>query len=293
MGSLQNPCGKEVTAGLKMRGITRNITAIMTCVVAASATVACVQVKVWKDAGAGVKKGVTQVSSRETRSQTKPIGEETLGPLQNQCKLGNLKNQLQEDTSWCWAASTQMVIEYVNPAVSRRQCDFVSTVLASQLRIEQQNSGIDIPLECCQAIGEPAPGGGVGTTPTSASIAASQRVCISGGWPEMVFDNLADNSGGREVYGWDKTRPLNWERLTKEICDNRPFIFVVRFPPPWRGRHTSVVGGYGYNEQERYVEVYDHFPVDGESDFYLVRYGTWLGNTGEWINEWNYHGIQP
>lgn len=234
--------------------------------------------------------------------QPEVIQPPNLNRIGRQCKLDGLVNRIQENSSWCWVASTQMVLEFISHTPINSQCDFATEILKPELQHAKVNNvGIvqDRPVECCQAIGKASLVIGAGNALVNNSTKEiSQEVCIRGGWPEFVFESLEKNTGKgywwEATNDWAKTDPnLVWEQLDEEICQNRPFIFVVRWDEAeGGGRHTSVGGGTQHIGGINYVEVYDHFPAEGGSDIYLMPFDSFLGEPGEFVHEWDYIKIR-
>ncbi|HEY3197299.1 MAG TPA: hypothetical protein VGJ57_04740 [Nitrospirales bacterium] len=135
---------------------------------------------------------------------------------------------LQQTASWCWAASSKIVMESHNIPIDD-QCNIVMKVLGEQL--------------CCVKV------------INKDLIIPENTNCQRGGWPYKVFD----------MYAFDYENvdsPLDWDALTKEICLNNPFIYVEKRSDG--SKHTVIVKGYhnvgptaSNPHRQKVVEVYD------------------------------------
>ena len=179
-----------------------------------------------------------------------------------------LKSQVpsanQKTGSWCWAASAQLVVEYLTKEKAP-QCTLVDEAFELNLKNKHFN--------CCQYLdGVPDAAGDVGD------------ICEQGGWPEWILNRkgIAFLKNDRSI-----GQGLDWAGLTNQICDDRPFIFVVKWSGG--GRHSAVGGGYHTTTHfGNFVEVYDHSP-DG---FYVMPYKEFSGNQGNFTHEFDYVDIQ-
>jgi hypothetical protein len=186
-----------------------------------------------------------------------------------------LKSQVpsaqQRTGSWCWAASTQLIVEYLTK-IPTQQCDLVSEVFHGDLKARVSSTRPF--LNCCPNPAE---------NPNADIPAAVADICDVGGWPEWALDKRGIGYVKKDtVQGL-----LNWTSLTHEICEDRPFIFVVKWSGG--GRHSAVGGGYHTTAQfGNFVEVYDHSP-DG---FYVMPYKEFSGNQGSFTHEFDYVDIQ-
>lgn len=168
----------------------------------------------------------------------------------------------QETPDWCWAATSKMVMAYHNGQTGKAthsQCQIASN------SVQRESGG----MECCPS-----------------ETAASKSECMGGGWPSVVFDQ----------YGFDYlsvAQALDWESLTKEICENRPFLYVVEFRGG--GRHALVAAGYrttispGTNpaKMQQFVKVYD--PT--HNDFDYRTYDEFAGDVPSTNNSNTYYGV--
>ena len=178
-----------------------------------------------------------------------------------QCDLkSQVPNAQQLTGSWCWAASSQLVVEYLTKKPAP-QCELVS----------QTFNLPDPALNCCQYL--------EGT----ATASQLEATCDQGGWPEWIL-KIKDISYTKMEAS--RGEQLGWAGLTKQICDNHPFIFVVEWSGG--GRHSAVGGGYHTTAQfGNFVEIYDHSP----SGFSAMPYQEFLGHRGSFTHEFDYVDI--
>jgi hypothetical protein len=189
---------------------------------------------------------------------------------QTQCFLkSQVPRANQETGSWCWAASTQLIVEYLTK-IPTRQCALVGEVFHERLKARPETF-----QDCCDYQNLAAS--------LSAQIPENlANICDQGGWPEsaLVRQNIQFNKR-------DQTQGLlKWTSLTHEICEDRPFIFVVRWNSG--GRHSAVGGGYQTTQHfGNFVEVYDHSP----DEFYVMPLREFQGG-GNFIHEFDYIGLR-
>lgn len=135
----------------------------------------------------------------------------------------------QETGNWCWAASGQMVMDYLGTSPS--QCT-------------QANNRFG-RTDCCTIDLCPPP-----TEPAPAWPAPCE--CVCGGWPEF------------NKYGFTfkktKNAALPWDELQEQVspmpfCKKRPFCFTWHWPGG--GGHMMVAKGYFTLEGTRYVSMLD------------------------------------
>jgi Papain-like cysteine protease AvrRpt2 len=134
--------------------------------------------------------------------------------------LSSVKALKQDNAAWCWAASTQIVMDFHNKFI--KQCDIVNAIF---------QNGNDV---CC-------------------GDRMFDTTCSRGGSPDTVFKKF-DFNFNKFTIPPDKV--LRWDQFPGQICNNGPFIFGVRFKDG--GRHLFVVRGYRTDpDGERIVEVTD------------------------------------
>ena len=179
-----------------------------------------------------------------------------------------LESQKQNTGVWCWAASAQMVINYLRavnepPLVRFRQC-YIASIALTDTAIPPAIP--PPPPDCCMAedsfVPEESP-------PDPAAyklkLDKAQRTCR-----ERLSPLIALKKNG---YTAEQSSPLLWEGLTDQLCTKQtPYIIVVRFyddDGSLAGAHSSVVGGARMTpDGDRYVEVSDH----SEDDFFLMKW---------------------
>ncbi len=132
----------------------------------------------------------------------------------------------QSGRNWCWAASGQMVMEFLGERASRAcQCRQAQAVLGA--------SG------CCAAAGSCAPASEVPPR------------CDAPRWPAFVekadlyafaYRTTCDDLPLRQDDAACDARPIPWRDLTVEICAGRPVIASFRAAGASVG-HTLVVKG--------------------------------------------------
>lgn len=191
-----------------------------------------------------------------------------------QCDLkSQVPNAQQQTGSWCWAASSQLVVEYLTKKPAS-QCGLVTQTFEKALR-DFTDKPIGPFPDCC---------GYLTRDPSASNLG---EICERGGWPENILNNVREITFQKQTNNLPMGQGLDWAGLTKQICDDHPFIFVVR----WRGggRHSAVGGGYRKTTRfGNFVEVYDHSP-DG---FYVMPYAEFNENQGNFTHEFDYFDIQ-
>ena len=200
------------------------------------------------------------------------------------CSLVGSVNRQQETGYWCWAASTQMVIEYLTKPTPpfADQCHLVNFILKDELAAAQTTQPAGVVLDCCKAVDK-------NTNLGDPSVLPSRAVCVKQMWPQRVLTAYGFTYG-EIIYDPPGASPRGptWEELTTEICEDRPFIFVVGWVGG--GRHTSVIGGYRQTADTRqFVEVYDH----SNDDFVVMTYDAFLGVPRDFVHDRDYVYIRP
>jgi len=144
----------------------------------------------------------------------------------------------QAGRSWCWAASGQMVMEFLGaPAGRSCQCRQVQAVLGA--------------TGCCAAADSCVPASEVPPR------------CDEPRWPAFVerpqayafeFRTTCDALPGRQDDPGCDGSPIGWRALTVEICAGRPVIASFRIPGSAVG-HTLVVKGFSTHGGRRVLLV--------------------------------------
>jgi len=137
----------------------------------------------------------------------------------------------QETEYWCWAASGQMVMDYLGHNVS--QC-----VQANE-RFNKTN--------CCSIDLCPEP-----TEPPGICQNGQCSNCVCGGWPDFT------------AYNFDFKRtsgsPLSWDQIKKQIRSSPDGIGTpFTFSWGWEGGggHMMVAKGYSVTGGSKYVDILD------------------------------------
>ena len=144
----------------------------------------------------------------------------------------------QAGANWCWAASSQMVMELLGE----------ETKAACQCRQAEQVLGA---TGCCVAPGACVPAG------------ALPRRCDEPRWPAFVerpdqygyeYKTTCDALPKRHDDEACVARPLGWLELSAEICAGRPVLAALRSPTSTLG-HVVVVKGFSTHYGRRVLIV--------------------------------------
>ena len=149
-----------------------------------------------------------------------------------------LRYSPQAGSNWCWAASSQMVMELLGTEPSK----------ACQCRQAEQVLGV---VGCCVTPGSCVPAEDV-----------SNR-CDTARWPAFVerpdsyafdYKTTCDELPGRQDGDACDARPLEWLALSGEICAGRPVLAAFRSRGSARG-HLIVVKGFSTHGGRRVLVV--------------------------------------
>jgi hypothetical protein len=162
----------------------------------------------------------------------------------------------QETGKWCWAASAQMVMDYLGHNVS--QC------VQANNRFGRN--------DCCDIDLCPTP--------------ETNHPCVSGGWPE--FDKYGFS------FKTTSDAPLSWEDLRKQIsdqpnCKKRPFCFTWHWPGG--SGHMMVAKGYFTLDGTNYVAVLNPGPVCVGSE-YIITYEYYVASPGHHTHWNDYYDVE-
>ncbi|MBV9123045.1 MAG: C39 family peptidase [Planctomycetes bacterium] len=143
----------------------------------------------------------------------------------------------QEHDNWCWAASGQMVMEYLgDPSKDYTQCAQVDKKLNKQ---------------------------GACSPPTGDPFQQWRQIYDVTGWPQ--FDQFGFTAKSTE------SRPdkfLSWQEIKQQIQSKRPFCFTIEWLQ--LGGHMVVVRGYRVSGGDREVLIYDPYPPKiGRDDIHI------------------------
>jgi hypothetical protein len=208
------------------------------------------------------------------------------GPL---CQLNPpiMTVEKQKNSSWCWAASTTLVINHLNqlepePRDPLKQCSVVHTTLE-----------LDEHVDCCLVTDEEMwkyDPNNPDHIEAPQKVKDSVAVCHTALHPERAL--AAHGYGNRfKDVRWDpaNTTPqgLTWEELTGQICNNRPFISVKLWSGVDEGgTHTEVITGNHY-APDAWVDLDTH----GMDGFYTIPYNHYLGKPGDYVHVRDYYDI--
>lgn len=198
--------------------------------------------------------------------------------------------QKQDNSAWCWAASTTLVIDHLEPNRHLKQCEAVQTTLAPERKQYEDevlsNTGKVVSIDCClvtdQAL-EQNPGGS-----DDDNVKASKAVCHTTFRPEWALNALGYENRF-QIVRWPLDRPgprgLTWDELTDQICSNRPFISVKAWDEG--GTHTEAITGYHYDPAGEMVDLDTH----GMDRFYTIPFNEYQGKPGDYVHVRDYYDI--
>ncbi len=146
----------------------------------------------------------------------------------------------QETGVWCWAASGQMVMDYLGHDVS--QC------VQANNRFSQTT--------CCNS---PRP-----------------AACVNTGWPEFAKYDFSFDRTTNAALSWDD---LKKQISTSSSCQKKPFCFTWHWPPPGGGGHMMVAIGYQTVDGVNFVEQINPLPV-GVGDQSFITYDYYVASPG-------------
>ena len=175
----------------------------------------------------------------------------------------------QAGRSWCWAASGQMVMEFLGEPAGR----------ACQCRQAQAVLGVG---GCCAPAGSCVP-------------AFVERPRAYG----FAYRTTCDALPGRQDDPGCGARPLAWRALTVEVCAGRPMIASFRTPGAAVG-HMVVVKGFSTHGGRRVLLV-DPAQLcppgrdcEGELDEgFWVPYDEYAAGWGGRVHWVDFYGIEP
>ena len=139
----------------------------------------------------------------------------------------SLRYTPQAGSNWCWAASSQMVMELLG-VEQKESC---------QCRQAEQVLGV---AGCCATSSACVPAGNVPAR------------CDEARWPSFVerpdryefeYRTTCDGLPNRQDDDACETSPLGWMSLSAELCAGRPVLAAFRSPGATRG-HMVVVKGF-------------------------------------------------
>lgn len=150
----------------------------------------------------------------------------------------SLRYAPQESGAWCWAASGQMVMDWLGETAER----------TCQCRQAERLSGV---TACC--------------APSGACVRAAEAPpgCDDARWPAFVdrpdlyrfqFKTTCDALPGRHADDACDAKPLGWQELAAEICAGRPVLAALRVAESPVG-HVVVVKGISTRPYRRVLVV--------------------------------------
>jgi hypothetical protein len=196
-------------------------------------------------------------------------------------------SQMQANSAWCWATSTTVIINHLEPRRPLKECQTVHTTLSPEIDAYEkevlETTGEKVKVECCRVTDDALKT----ENPDDKDIIASKTVCHTTFRPEWALMALGYENRFKLVR-WDSNstipQGLPWEELTGQICSNRPFISVKLWDEG--GTHTEVVTGYHINP-DAWVDVDTH-GIDG---FYSIPFDDYLGKPGDYVHVRDYYDI--
>ncbi len=212
----------------------------------------------------------------------------------------------QEADVWCWAAVTEMVIEYSMASATSSQLtawaqDFrereiskrVPTLPLADLLIDcakegcsgkieqchvvslEANKTRDSPIDCCQP-------------PRWWTRAHFRGACVRGSYPDFKTWGLKFEKGTQE-------EPISFDCLKKEIAKDRPVAFAWRFGKNRLEGHIMLATGYvetaSVNKPNRWVLVNDPEPPHN-GDQLLIPYDVFAEGAPGRRYYLDYHGLE-
>lgn len=174
-------------------------------------------------------------------------------PLTNRTLI--VTSHPQETGMWCWAASGQMVMDYLGHNVA--QCTEANNRFGRS--------------DCCNIALCPNPIG--------------SHACVQGGWPE--FDKYGF------TFTRTSNAPLTWEQIRNQVssgseCGNKPFAFSWH----WNGGggHMMVVIGYKTVTGVNWVEILDPWaPCIGDHEW--LTYDQYVQKAGAYTHWDDFYNV--
>ncbi|MFH2045400.1 MAG: papain-like cysteine protease family protein [Pseudomonadota bacterium] len=178
----------------------------------------------------------------------------------NPAVIGSLPVQLhsQETSMWCWAASSQMIMDYLGHDVD--QC------VQANNRFNRN--------DCCNIDLCPPP------------TQSTAHACVTGGWPEFDKYGFAFKTTSNAALSWEDLK----EQISNEsYCKKRPFAFSWHWIGG--GGHMMVAKGYMTLEGTNYVVILDPWaPCAGDEQ--IVTYDYYVQSLGHHTHWNDYYDIE-
>lgn len=161
----------------------------------------------------------------------------------------------QETGDWCWAASAQMIMDYLGQKV------------AQSIQANNRFARTDCPASQC-------------------SKPAASPPCQGGGWPEFRKYGFAFKKTSDAGLTWDQLRN---EVANGQECGRRPFAFTWHWEAG--GGHMMVVNGYVSVAGTNYVSILDPLPsCRGEAR--IITYDFYNSSPGDHTHWNDYYDIR-
>jgi len=194
----------------------------------------------------------------------------------------SLRYTPQAGSNWCWAASSQMVMELLGEEPST----------ACQCRQAELVLGV---AGCCATSSACVPAGNLPAR------------CDEARWPSFVekpdryefeYRTTCDGLPSRQDDDACGTSPLGWMSLSAELCAGRPVLAAFRSPGATRG-HMVVVKGFSIHGGRR-VLVVDPKQLcppgrdcEGElDDGFWLSYDEYAAGWGGFVHWVDFYGIR-
>lgn len=164
----------------------------------------------------------------------------------------------QETSNWCWAASGQMVMDYLGHNVS--QCTEANNRFGR--------------TDCCNIDLCPAP-----TQAATYDAYGNCTGCVCGGWPEFGKYGFTFKTTSSAALSW---ADLRTQLSNESYCKKKPFAFSWH----WNGGggHMMVAKGYLTLAGTNYVVILDPWaPCSGDER--IITYADYVQGTG--YTHWN------
>ena len=190
------------------------------------------------------------------------------GPLSGHAL--EMMNHRQQTGTWCWAASTRTVDEFIRkfpPHTERDQCELVKQVLETS-------------VDCCLARRtEPLDG-----PPT----AQAREICDTGLWPDEAL-RMIDLTFLKVPYSSPYDDLKGWQDLTWQIDQDLPYLAVLKWAGG--GYHAVSIGGYESSpDLGEFVHVYN----PGQHGFTIMHFSDfYTGIPGRFTHKFDYFIFRP
>mgnify|MGYP001317616607 FL=1 len=197
--------------------------------------------------------------------------------------------QKEDNSSWCWAASTTLVMNHLEPKDALKQCNVVQSSLEPEIRDYIENERAKgrsdvISVDCCSVTDDKMHESDARTQLVIDSVSVCHRTFR----PERALEALGYSFKPARWEPADSTDPpgLTWDQLTGQICDNRPFISVKLWDEG--GTHAEVVTGYHLYSKEKKMVDLESAGMDG---FHSIPFKDYQGKPGDYVHVRDYYDI--